>query len=50
MTFTVTALLADPALLYEAGVAQAVHLPPVWFKWLLLLRLRVQQVLNEVVK
>lgn len=36
-------------LLYEAGAAQAVHLPPVGFKGLFLC-LWIQQVLNKVVK
>lgn len=37
-------------LLYEAGVAHAVHLPPVGFKGLLLLCQGVQEVLNKVVE
>lgn len=50
MTFIATVLLAKTALLYDAGVAQAVHMPPVGFKGLLFLCPRVQQVLNKVVK
>ena len=50
VTFIATALPAKKILLYEAGVAQAVHLPPVGFKGFLYLCLRVQQVLNKVVE
>lgn len=37
-------------LLYEAGVAQLVHLPPMGLKWLILRCLWVYQVLYKVVK
>lgn len=50
MTLTASALPEKTALLYEAGVAQVVHLPPVGFKGFILLCLWVYQVLYKVVK
>lgn len=37
-------------LLHQAGVTQAKHLPPVGLKGFILLRPRVQQVLNKIVE